>query len=342
MEKYWYCGVAVKGIATVYSYISDMGEIQPGTYVLVPFGNFNKIKAGIVKSCGKYTAEEAPYPVEKTKHILRKATIEEYKEDLPIGSYCEGDFENAVDEADYFIATEDWGNAYLWAEDFEDSSDRKIIEKVVECYKLCADNGLALAAINLADMYYYGKNVGLDYGKAFEFYKIAADSGNVWAICRCGNFFYYGLHQERDYEQAYKYFSLGVLLHDDERCLYKLGDMYLDGKGVEKNEKFSLMLYKKAMNISGSENGNANCLGDTRMRVGKCYLYGLGTNKDVEKANELLSLAVVDFYKRRKEDNFIIQSINTAKKMLAEAQSILDKETSDYQRKRDIPFEGGM
>ena len=34
MDQYWYCGILVKGMETVYSYISDSGEIPTGSYVM--------------------------------------------------------------------------------------------------------------------------------------------------------------------------------------------------------------------------------------------------------------------------------------------------------------------
>ena len=35
MDQYWYCGILVKGMENVYSYISDSGEIPSGSYVML-------------------------------------------------------------------------------------------------------------------------------------------------------------------------------------------------------------------------------------------------------------------------------------------------------------------
>ena len=80
MNMFWYCEVKVKGIDTSYAYISDCGELAVGSYVEVPFGTQNMLRIGRVESCGAYTEELAPYPVEKTKHIVRIVTKEEYDE----------------------------------------------------------------------------------------------------------------------------------------------------------------------------------------------------------------------------------------------------------------------
>ena len=102
------------------------------------------------------------------------------------------------------------------------------------------------AVLNFGTFYYSGKFVEQDYKKAFELYKIDADAGEIRAICNCGYCFYYGCHQEIDYAEALKYFSLGALLFNDANCLYKLGDMYLNGYGTDKNEKYAFLLYERA------------------------------------------------------------------------------------------------
>ena len=302
----------------VYSYISDSGEIPSGSYVMVPFGSHNAPKIGIVKSCGEYTAENAPYPVERTKHIIREATAEEYENQPPIPPYYrEDDIQDDLDEADYSIE---------WAYSHDDDSNERIARKAVECYELCLKHDMPKAALDLGKLYYTGKIVEQNYQKAYELYQIAADAGLISAIRNCGYGFYYGQHQDIDYKKAYQYFSLGALLYDDANCLYKLGDMYLNGYGVAQNEDYAFMLYQRALSRCKGNDRDAACIADAQLRVGKCYLNGIGTYKNIEKAYELL----------RKKDNFVIELIKPTKELLAQAQEHLDKETSDYQRKPDV------
>lgn len=325
MEKYWYCGVEVKGVAATYSYISDTGELAADTYVMVPFGNQNALRIGIVKSCGEYTEAEAPYPVALTKHIIREATVKEYKEQppvLPFRSYDDDDME----EVNYYIETEDWDMVLDWACEHHDYPCENMMPKVMECYELCVKQNMPVAALNLGTFYYTGRYVKQDYQKAFELYQIAAEAGEPRAICNCGYCFYYGRHQQVDYEAAYKYFSLGALLHDDANCLYKLGDLYLNGYGVPKNEKYAFLLYSRALEQCNAYDGDSACIADARFRVGKCLLYGIGTDKDIEKAHALLSYALPEFYKRRKTDHFVAGLIRSAKELVALAQAELDKE----------------
>lgn len=232
--KYWYCGVEVKGIHRAYSYISDEGEISVGSYVQVPFGAGNVQRIGLVQSCGEFSEENAPYPPLKTKHIARIASKEEYLADLPDNDDYEYDEFYDVNE---YIALADWKNVLDWACEHHDTTDAEIAEKVIQCYELCIKQNMPMAYLNLGTFYYKGIFVEQDFEKAFELYKVAADAGIPEAICNCGYCFYYGRHQEVDYAEAYRYLSIGALLYNDVNCLYKIGDMYLDGYHVEKNEK---------------------------------------------------------------------------------------------------------
>lgn len=329
MEMYWYCGVKVKGIATVYSYISDDGEIPIGSYVEVPFGQHNTLVIGRVETSGEYTEENAPYPVEKTKHIIRMSTMQEYEGQTSVPSYY--DEEDEFEEIDYYIQVEDWDEVLEWACENHDCQQEHIVKKVFECYELCLKQGMPVAALNLGTLYYSGKFIRQDYQKAFELYKIAADAGEVRAICNCGYCFYYGRHQEIDYAEAFKYFSLGASLFNDANCLYKLGDMYLNGYGADKNEKYAFLLYKRALERCQENGMDDERTADAQVRVGKCLLKGIGTKVDVEEAHVLLTFALINFYKRRKTDHFVANLIESTKELIAEAQERLDKETSDYQ-----------
>lgn len=328
MNTYWYCGVTVKGIDSVYSYISDNGEIPVGTYVEVPFGRDNMPTIGYVKTVGEYPENKTPCPVEKTKRITRIVTVEDYEDAESLSSYY--DDEDEFDNIDYYIETEDWYEVLDWACYNHDSPFEHVIRKVIECYEICLEQDMPVAALNLGTFYYNGRYVKQDYKKAFELYKMAADNGERRAICNCGYCFYYGRHQEIDYGEAYKYFSIGASLFNDANCLYKLGDMYLNGYGIKKNEKYAFQLYEKAFDCFVDDYDD-NILADIQFRIGKCLLKGIGTKIDVERAHELLCQALINFYKRRKTDHFVLGLIKSTKKLIAEAQERLDMETSDYQ-----------
>lgn len=60
-----------------YSYLDENRIADYDTYVWVPVGSDNKERLAYVVDIGEYTADNVPYPLEKTKNILRVATEKE-------------------------------------------------------------------------------------------------------------------------------------------------------------------------------------------------------------------------------------------------------------------------
>lgn len=69
---YTYCGVLLPGSPRPYYYRTNDKTIQIGDTVIVPYGYDNKEIEGTVVSVGQYARLGVPYPVEKTKMIIRK------------------------------------------------------------------------------------------------------------------------------------------------------------------------------------------------------------------------------------------------------------------------------
>lgn len=70
----WYCEVTFPGISGTYSCISDIGRIDTETEVVVFFSAENMQCIGVVKTSRFLTEQEASYPVEEAKHIIRIVT----------------------------------------------------------------------------------------------------------------------------------------------------------------------------------------------------------------------------------------------------------------------------
>ncbi len=222
---------------------------------------------------------------------------------------------------DDYIEEEDWPLVMEWAENHHQTTDPVVADKVMHCYELCMEHGFPEASLNLGTFYYNGVFVDQDFQKAFELYHAAAEHGILRAICNCGYCFYYGRHQEKDYAEAYKYFDKGALLYDDAECLYKLGDMYVNGYYVEQNESYAFMLYSRAFEQAQDD---TEALPDAQLRLGKCYLYGWGVEPDYELSYMFLSLSLIGLYKRRAYDPFVKGVIAKTKKLLAEVQEELE------------------
>ena len=327
MKQYRYCSVRPKNIQKSYEYISDE-DIPVNSYVLVPFGYENRLHKGVVESVELYAKEDAPFPVEKTKRILRTITAEEYdaEEDEEWKRYAKT-FVRDIDELSGFLAERDYDAVFRWACGHHDRARfPDIMETVIQCYRLCMGRGNPGAALNLGAMYYNGTYLKRDYQKAVELYEIAANAGERRAICNLGYCYYYGRHQPPDYERAYHYYQLGAILYDDPNCLYKLGDMYREGQYVEANEKYAVKLYFRALEAINRPDEETFCRADILTRVGEAFLYGIVADRDPKKALDCFLQALSGFYDRRKTDPFVAGPIERVKEKIREAEEALDEE----------------
>lgn len=69
---YKYCGVVFENNTLVFHYIANDENIRPGDVVIVPVGINNEEKEARVVSVGEYLSNAVPYPVAKTKEVIRK------------------------------------------------------------------------------------------------------------------------------------------------------------------------------------------------------------------------------------------------------------------------------
>lgn len=73
---YTYCGVKLPFSERPYSFRTDDSSLEIGDTVIVPLGEENKEMKGTIVSIGQYARIGVPYPVEKTKFIIRKVEKE--------------------------------------------------------------------------------------------------------------------------------------------------------------------------------------------------------------------------------------------------------------------------
>ena len=74
---YTYCAVMFPSALHPYHYKTDDETIQIGDKVIVPVGTNNEERMGTVVSIEKHLRVSVPYPVEKTKSIIRKCEDKE-------------------------------------------------------------------------------------------------------------------------------------------------------------------------------------------------------------------------------------------------------------------------
>ena len=78
---YIYCSVVFEEGQKSYYYLTGDDSIKIGDFVLVPAGKDNHEAVVQVVDIEYFSAEDVPLPAEKTKHIIRKCTDEDF--DLP-------------------------------------------------------------------------------------------------------------------------------------------------------------------------------------------------------------------------------------------------------------------
>lgn len=154
---------------------------------------------------------------------------------------------------------------------------------VIELFEDAFKGGNADAANDLGAQYYDGsRGFEQDFSKAVYYYNLAAENGSRQAQENLGYCCYYGRNMPVDYEKAFHYFALGAF-DGHLISLYKIGDMYAAGYYVKKNEKEAFHIYERCIDTMTDEAAPV-VAGPVFLRLGKCFLNGVGTEKDYEKA----------------------------------------------------------
>ena len=178
-----------------------------------------------------------------------------------------------------------------------DGYDKGMIEKAIDCLRNVAINGacIGLGALALGNQYCYGKHVERDYRQAITWYRTALQANCIPAYYELGLCFYYGNGVDQDYAKAFDSFMKGSLGADMNQEL--LGDMYKNGDFVDRDEEFAYVLYKttydKILKSAGEYYSYLDSYGRLSLRLGECYLKGIGTHKNIEEANKYFEQAKI-------------------------------------------------
>lgn len=77
--------------------------------------------------------------------------------------------------------------------------------EAMKCFEVLALDGDALSQALLAEMYYQGKGVPVDYAKAFSWYIASAEQGVSFAQCNLGIMYYNGEGTQEDIQEGVKW-----------------------------------------------------------------------------------------------------------------------------------------
>lgn len=146
----------------------------------------------------------------------------------------------------------------------------KVFHDLAPAVRKLAEKGDWAAQDELADLYLDGNGVRRDLKKAMKWAEKSATQGYWRAMTALGNM----CRRAGLLKEAMEWYEKSGKAGDDWGW-YNLGDMYLDGKGVEKDTDKAFSCYEKALALEGPAWDSAAC------SLGAIY-YGRG---DYRKAN---------------------------------------------------------
>jgi len=200
-----------------------------------------------------------------------------------------------------------------------------LVQFIVELYEAEINEGNHYAMNDLGARYYCGdRGFEQSFEKAVYYYNMAAQRGNRQAQENLGYCYYYGRDMDVDYEKAFQYFALGAF-DGHLISLYKIGDMYLNGYYVEKNETEAFIIYSRCLSTMTDEAAKS-VAGPVHPRLGNMYLQGIGTDKDAERALAHYNAAEYFLFKMVKDGDYMykkslaaaIEGQGKARKLLME------------------------
>ncbi len=107
-----------------------------------------------------------------------------------------------------------------------------------------------------------------------------------------------------------------------QRCI---GDMYLRGQFVEKDEQEAFIIYNRCLNLM-SDDDRSYIAGPVHLRLGNMYLDGIGTEQDAESALFHYNLAELMLYSMVKDGNCMYKkSLRLAIEGQAKARDMLSR-----------------
>jgi hypothetical protein len=192
------------------------------------------------------------------------------------------------------------------------------------------------ALLSIGTLYYtgLGEFVPQDYAKAMFFYERASQISelkNDWALCNLGYCYEYGRACQVDYRKAYYYFALSATL-GNANAMYKLGDMYYYGSYVEKDLDASFYWYSSARQQKTEADRDYQSFLDASiaMRLGRAFLYGEGTEIDLDRAVSELETAESLFWEQVHIGNIFAQG------QLSKTQNLLEVVKNKLRQHKDI------
>lgn len=321
MENYRYCSVLIKDSDAEYLYICKSLSIRQGDFVMVPFGRFNIYVKGIITSVKTFDELSAPYPTEQTKYVISKITKEAFKDDdnllCSISDMTNFSGKKCL-ELNYFINYRNYSQIVAWiSENYRDFPEKAIRQFMIRALFFSVRRNYIPAMLMLYSFYKNGTVIRKNPDKAFRLLKKAAECGDHHSTIKMG----YHHFDKHEYEKSFYYFNKCALKYNDCECMYKIGDLYMQGVYGKKSETLAFQSYIKALNCSFYSAEGAKHRANIQLRLGKCLLLGKGCTANPHMAIVHLRESLNDLIKREPSPQKLIEQ---AKFMINKAVSLID------------------
>ena len=126
-------------------------------------------------------------------------------------------------------------------------------EKAIKYYKMAAMRGNRQAQENLGYCYYYGRDGEVNYEKAYHYFVLGALDGHLISLYKIGDMYLNGYYVEKNEAEAFHIYMRCIETMTPEAeaevagpVYLRLGKMFFNGFGTEKDLMAALTCYQKA------------------------------------------------------------------------------------------------
>ena len=199
-------------------------------------------------------------------------------------------------ELNHQLAIYQLGRLYLM-----DENPERNVEKGIEYLKQAAENENMYAMYQLGQIYEKGEIVQTDSDVSYAFYEKAlqqylkVEEKDETLYYRIGMMYLHGKGTSIDYEKAVEHLQAAANL-DNALAMYQLGKLYLSDEGVAVDEEKALDYF-----INAADHGNAFAA----FKAGTLYENGIGTKVSEEEAYHYYQKALHGFLQMEPKDEML-------------------------------------
>lgn len=199
-------------------------------------------------------------------------------------------------------------------------------EKAFEWFLKSAEEGNRFAQYSLGNLYYYGNGTDKELSQAFNWYMKSADQGQPYAAYAAAQMYNKGEYVSKNESQGQEYYKqalAGFLELEsknqaDDNLFYKMGTMYKNGLGTQKDMIKAIEYFKRSAELN-----NINA----KRTLALEYISGKHFEQDIEKGLEMLTVCAdrgdtLSCYKLGKiyfKSEIVYKDLNMAEKYLLKA-----------------------